>query len=173
MELNSLFLKFFCCIIWFDGARLYRPYKRGLYVKSYCFFGKIAWSFKNYKLIKRWWWFLRLVLSFFLLFLLLGVSETDWQFFFNVSSIVTWEAWDPDCTYFTGNTGKCYFRVRKISCMWTWPVKCFKRQIIIADLSEHAESCSSSTKNISPLLQCLRPQPSQDSDWLHLRSSYV
>ena len=42
VELNSLFLKFFCYIIWFDETRHWRPCKRGLYVKSYCFFETIA-----------------------------------------------------------------------------------------------------------------------------------
>ena len=36
VELNNLFLKFFCYITWFDGY--WSPCKRGLYVKSYCSF---------------------------------------------------------------------------------------------------------------------------------------
>ena len=44
-ELNSLFT-------WFDEMWhwRWRPCKRGLYIKSYCFFETIAQQFKNYKL---------------------------------------------------------------------------------------------------------------------------
>ena len=48
VQLNSLFLIFFCYITWFDETRHWRPCKRGLHVKFYCF---LAQRFKNYKLI--------------------------------------------------------------------------------------------------------------------------
>ena len=38
MEMNSLFLKLFCYMNWYD--------------ETYCFFETIAQRFKNYKLIK-------------------------------------------------------------------------------------------------------------------------
>ena len=54
VELNSLLSKFFCYITWFvispDQTRLWTTCKRGLYVKSFCFFETIAYRFKNYKL---------------------------------------------------------------------------------------------------------------------------
>ena len=53
VELNSLFSKFFCCIIWFvkspDYTRNWTTCKQGLYVKSYYFFETIVCRFKNYK----------------------------------------------------------------------------------------------------------------------------
>ena len=49
MELNSLLMKFFCYVIWFDVEWHLRPCKRGLFVKS-CFFKLIPKRFKNYKL---------------------------------------------------------------------------------------------------------------------------
>ena len=46
VEQNSLLSKFFCYITWFvispDETRLWTTCKRGLYVKSYCFFETIA-----------------------------------------------------------------------------------------------------------------------------------
>ena len=42
MELNSLLSKFFCYVAWFDKRRNWRPYKRGLFFKSYCFFEIIS-----------------------------------------------------------------------------------------------------------------------------------
>ena len=52
--MNSRFSKFFCYITWFlkspDQTRHWTTYKRGRHVKSYCFFEKIAWLFKNNKL---------------------------------------------------------------------------------------------------------------------------
>ena len=50
VELNSLLLKFFCYVNWFDERRHWRPFKWCLFVKSYCFFEAIAKWFKNYKL---------------------------------------------------------------------------------------------------------------------------
>ena len=41
-ETNDLFLKFFCYIIWFDERRHWTTYKRGVYIKSYCFLNTIA-----------------------------------------------------------------------------------------------------------------------------------
>ena len=49
VELNSLLMKFFCYVIWFDVEWHLRPCKRGLFVKS-CFFKLIPKRFKNYKL---------------------------------------------------------------------------------------------------------------------------
>ena len=40
MEVKSLFLKFFCYVIWFDETRHGRPCKRGLHIKSYFFSSK-------------------------------------------------------------------------------------------------------------------------------------
>ena len=55
VELNSLLLKFFCYITWLvispGQTRHWTTCKRGLYVKSYCFFETIAQRFKNYKLL--------------------------------------------------------------------------------------------------------------------------
>ena len=57
VELNSLLSKFFCYITWYvispDQTRLWTTCKRGLYVKSFCFFETIPYRFKNYKLNKR------------------------------------------------------------------------------------------------------------------------
>ena len=54
MELNSLLSKFFCYITWLvispDQTRQCTTCKRGLYIKSYCFFEALAHWFKNYKL---------------------------------------------------------------------------------------------------------------------------
>ena len=43
VELDNLLLKFFCYVTWFDEKRHWRPYKWGLFVKSYCFFEIIAY----------------------------------------------------------------------------------------------------------------------------------
>ena len=53
VKLNSLFLKFFSYITWFDYTRHWTPCKWGLYIKSYCFFEAIAYRFENYKLLSR------------------------------------------------------------------------------------------------------------------------
>ena len=49
-ELNSLFSKFFCFVTWFfmspGQTRHWTAYKRGLQVKSYCFFETIAQRLK-------------------------------------------------------------------------------------------------------------------------------
>ena len=54
VELNSLLLNFFRYITWFvispDLTRLWTTCKRGLYVKSFCFFETIASWIKNCKL---------------------------------------------------------------------------------------------------------------------------
>ena len=50
VELNSLFLKFFCYITWFDETRHWRSCKWGLYVKFYHFFETTAQQFKSCKL---------------------------------------------------------------------------------------------------------------------------
>ena len=42
VELNGLLLKFFCYVTWFDERRHWRACKRGLCVKTCCFFGTIA-----------------------------------------------------------------------------------------------------------------------------------
>ena len=73
VEMNSLFAKFFCYVTWFDETQHWRPCKRGLYVKSYCFFELIAWRFKNYKL-KR---YRIMFLVFFSMFLLPGSGEVN------------------------------------------------------------------------------------------------
>ena len=55
VDLNSLFSKIFCYITWYVIPLVqmgqWMTCKRGLYVKSYCFFQTIAQRFKNYKLI--------------------------------------------------------------------------------------------------------------------------
>ena len=55
VELNSLLSKFFCYITWLvispDWTRHWTTWKRGLYVKSYCFFETIVYWFRNYKLL--------------------------------------------------------------------------------------------------------------------------
>ena len=50
VELNSLLIKLFCYVTQFDERQNWRPCKRGLFFKSYCFFKIIAQRFKNYKL---------------------------------------------------------------------------------------------------------------------------
>ena len=50
VELNNFFLKFFCYITYFNETRHWTPCKRGLFVKSHCFFETIAQRFKNYNL---------------------------------------------------------------------------------------------------------------------------
>ena len=47
VELNNLLLKFFCYVTWFDERQNWRPCKRGLFFKSYCFFEIISYWFKN------------------------------------------------------------------------------------------------------------------------------
>ena len=42
VELNSLFLTFFCYITWFKEARKWTPCKRDFYIKYYGFFETIA-----------------------------------------------------------------------------------------------------------------------------------
>ena len=55
VELNSLLSKLFCYItslvISPDQTRLWTTFKRGLYVKYYCFVETIVQRFKNYRLI--------------------------------------------------------------------------------------------------------------------------
>ena len=43
-ELNSLLLKFFCYVNWFNDRRHWKLYKGGLIVKFYCFFERITYS---------------------------------------------------------------------------------------------------------------------------------
>ena len=54
VELNSLLSKLFCYITWLvispDQTRLWTTFKRGLYVKCYCFVETIVQRFKNYRL---------------------------------------------------------------------------------------------------------------------------
>ena len=50
VELNSLLLKFFCFVTWFDEKRNWRPCKRDLYLKIYCCFEIISQWFKNCRL---------------------------------------------------------------------------------------------------------------------------
>ena len=51
LELNSLLLKFFCYVTWFDERRNWRPCKRDLHFKFYSLFEIVPSWFKNYKLL--------------------------------------------------------------------------------------------------------------------------
>ena len=42
MKLNSLLLKFFCCVTWFEERRHWRRWKQGLFIKSYCLYKTIV-----------------------------------------------------------------------------------------------------------------------------------